>query len=135
MEGEELSLSQLLSPPLLNWVSDDEATTSKKPRLLFDDDERRECERLREKNVNSNTARTTNTWVSRFETWRIVHGLARPLQEIPQDELDEVLQHFYACVAKQDGQDYEPSALKTMPAALNRFLQEQGKCFSIRDRV
>lgn len=44
--GEDLSLSQLLSSPLLNWVSDDEATTSKKSCLLFDDDERREYERL-----------------------------------------------------------------------------------------
>ena len=133
--GEDLSLSQLLSSPLLNWVSDDEATTLKKPRLLFDHDKRRECERLRERNVNSNTARTTNTWVSRFENWRLARGLVRPLQEIPQDELDEVLQHFYACVAKQDGQDYEPSSLRTMLAALDRFLREQGKCFSIqRDR-
>ena len=65
----------------------------------------------------------------------IARGLARPLQEIPQDELDEVLQHFYACVAKQDGQDYEPSSLRTMLAALDRFLRERGKCFSIqRDR-
>ena len=104
-----ITLSDLLSSPLAEFISEESTSnSSKKARLLFDSDERRECERLRDKNINSNTVRTTNTWVSRFETWRISRGLEQSLQDTPRDELDDVLQHFYACVKKQDGADYEP---------------------------
>ena len=76
-----------------------------------------------------------NTWVSCFETWRISRGLEQSLQDTPCDELDDVLQHLYACVKKQDGEDYEPGSLRTMLASLDRFLWEKGKHFSIqRDR-
>ena len=131
-----ITLSDLLSSPLAEFISEESTSnSSKKARLLFDSDERRECERLRDKNINSNTVRTTNTWVSRFETWRISRGLEQSLQDTPRDELDDVLQHFYACVKKQDGEDYEPGSLRTMLASLDRFLREKGKHFSIqRDR-
>ena len=36
------------------------------------------------------------------------------------------------CVKKQDGEDYEPSSLRTMLVSLNRFLWEKGKHFSIQ---
>ena len=74
------------------------------------------------KNKNENTARSTNTWVNRFENWRIERGLPLPLLEIRHEDLDETLQLFYSALVKADGQSYEPTSLRTMLAELDRCL-------------
>ena len=51
------------------------------------------------------------------------------------EQLDKVLEQFYASVCKQNGTDYEPGSLKVMQATLDRHLQEKGCSFSIiKDR-
>jgi len=48
---------------------------------------------------------------------------------------DNTLQLFYAELRKADGTDYEPGSLRTMLAALDRHLHENGAKFSIiKDR-
>lgn len=42
---------------------------------------------------------------------------------IPREELDQVLQLFYA--EQKDGQDYEPESLKIMIAALDQHVHEK----------
>ena len=85
------------------------------------------------KNKNENTARSANTWVNRFENWRIARGLPLPLLEIRHEDLDETLQLFYSNLVKADGQPYEPTSLRTMLAGLDRFFRDNGKTFSIQN--
>jgi len=85
-----VSLTELLSPSLLEFIGDEQTQTAKRPRLQSEE-ERKECERLVLKNKNENTARSTNTWVNRFENWRVARGLPQPLLEIRHEDLDETL--------------------------------------------
>ena len=108
-----VSLTELLSPSLLEFIGDEQTQTAKRPRLQSEE-ERKECEQLVIKNKNENTARSMNTWVNRFENWRVARGLPRPLLEIRHEDLDETLQLFYSTLVKADGQPYEPTSLRTM---------------------
>jgi len=51
--------------------------------------------------------------------------VASDIATIPREELDQVLQHFYAELIKKDGQEYEPESLKVMIAALDRHVREK----------
>ena len=94
-----------------------------------------DLERLRAKNVNVNTAKSTRTWVKRFNKWRTERQIAQNLEEIPKGRLDGILQLFFAEIRKNDGTNYEPDSLRTMLAALDRHLREKGSTFSIlKDR-
>jgi len=85
-------------------------------------------ERLVANNHNSNTAASTKNWLRRFQKWAAEKGVASDIATIPREELDQVLQHFYAELIKKDGQEYEPESLKVMIAALDRHVRE--KCGS-----
>ncbi|CAH3145813.1 unnamed protein product [Porites evermanni] len=51
------------------------------------------------------------------------------------ENLNTLLEQFYASVRKQDGTDYKPGSLKVMQAALDRHLKEKGYSLSIiKDR-
>ncbi|KAL9978609.1 hypothetical protein ACROYT_G016145 [Oculina patagonica] len=57
------------------------------------------------------------------------------MEEYEHEKLDEMLQTFYTEIRTKDGFEYEPESLKSMLAALNRFLKEHGYKYSIiRDR-
>jgi uncharacterized protein YjiS (DUF1127 family) len=64
--------------------------------------------KMRENNQNKNTQRSTNTWVKVFDLWRAERSEVRKLEEIPEDELDDILCRFYAEIRKQNGDEYEP---------------------------
>ena len=85
--------------------------------------------------MNANTAKSTGTWVKRFDKWRMERQTAQKLEEIPKERLDGILQLFFAEIRKNDGTNYEPDSLRTMLAALDRHLREKGSTFSIlKDR-
>ena len=90
-----------------------------------------DLQRFLDKNKNRNTTKTTATWVNRFETWRNVRKLPHALEDIPESELDGILQRFFAELRKQDGGEYEPDSLRTMLASLDRFLRDKGRLYSI----
>ena len=93
-----------------------------------------DVQRLVEKNNNKNTLKTTITWVNRFDNWRKARNIIYKLEDIPQQDLDGVLQQFFAEIRKKDGSEYEPESLRTMLSALDRFLRDQGKqCRILKD--
>ena len=49
--------------------------------------------------------------------------------------LNKRLESFYAELTKQNGEDYEPSCLTVMMAALDRHLKDSGCLFSLQDRT
>ena len=85
-----------------------------------------ELQRLLDKNVNSNTKRSTNTWVNRLFKWKAKRGIQAELTQLDQQRLDEILQHFYAEVRKEDGTEYEPDSLRVMLASLDRHFRASG---------
>ena len=90
-----------------------------------------ELQRLKDKNRNKNTDRSTSNWARRFETWQKQRGITVPLCDASASELDVVLQNFFAELKKKDGTDYEPESLRTMLAALDIFFRSSGCKYSI----
>ena len=81
-----------------------------------------EVTELKEAAENLNTRKSTTNWVRVFDNWC---DLEKNLEMIPPEQLDKVLERFYASVYKQDGTDYQPGSLKVMQAALDRHLKEK----------
>ena len=73
--------------------------------------------------------------MNRFNSWRESRKIAQELHEISPEELDKILQRFYAELVKSNDTDYEPESLRVMIACLDRHLREHGATYSIlKDR-
>ena len=90
-----------------------------------------DLKRLKDKNKNKNTMKSTVTWIKRFETWRKVRGIANELENIPVNDLDSILQSFFTEIRKSDGTEYEPECLRVMLSAIDRYLREKEREYSI----
>ena len=91
-----------------------------------------DIEKLKDKNTNRNTARTTNTWARRFQKWQEDRGLCiQPSSQLEPAELDKILQRYFAEIRKEDGSEYEPGSLRTMLSSLDRYFKEGGYKHSI----
>ena len=64
-----------------------------------------ELKHLVENNSNLNTKRTISTWLRHYEKWMEHKGIQKDLADIPREELDSVLQQFYAELVKIDGKE------------------------------
>jgi len=74
---------------------------------------------------------STVTWLSRFDRWRTFRDIFPKLEDIPEQELDGVLQQS----TEKYGKEYEPEILRTMLSSLDHFLCEKGKYQSVlKDR-
>lgn len=93
-----------------------------------------ELKHLVENNTNSNTKRSTSTWINHFEKWAEHKGGQTDLAKIPKDDLDRTLQQFYAELVKKDGTEYEPESLKVMIAAVDRYVKEKCRYSIIKDK-
>ena len=70
--------------------------------------------------------KSTVTWINHFETWRKVRGIANELENIPVNDLDDILQSFFAEIQKSDGTEYKPECLRVMLSVMDRYLREKG---------
>ena len=90
---------------------------------------------LQNNSKNKNTTSRTNFWLSVFQTWEKQRGFLEEIELYEVNDLDMVLQQFYAEVRNKDGQDYELDSLRVMTAAFDRYVKEHGYKHSIiRDR-
>ena len=71
-------------------------------------EEDEEVKELKEAAENLNTPKSTINWERVFEKWCDENSLEKNLETILPEQLDKVLERFYASVCKQDGIDYEP---------------------------
>ena len=53
------------------------------------------------------------------------------MEEIPVNDLDSILQSFFVEIRKSDGTEYEPECLRVMLSAMDRYLREKGREYSI----
>ena len=92
-------------------------------------------EQLKENAKNKNTLKTTQTWLNVWQTWATERKVNPKIEQYEHEQLDKMLQIFYTEVRTKDGFEYEPESLKSMLAALDRYLKENGYKYSIiRDR-
>lgn len=82
-------------------------------------------------NRNKNTTKKTHSDLNVFYRWAKSVNETRSLEEIPENELDKVLAHFFLKVRKQNGDKYEPDSLTAMLQSFDRLLREQGKQYSL----
>ena len=101
----------------------------------FPDCDAKELQQFKENAENSNTKKSTKTWVTVWTAWAEEKGYSPDIVSHEAKELDEKLQRFFAEVRKKDGSDYEPDSLRVMIASLDRHLKEAGSSISIaKDR-
>ena len=93
---------------------------SAKMASRFKDVTDEEVTALKDAAENLNTRKSTINSVRVFENWCDENSLEKNPETVRLEQLDKVLERFFACVCKQDGTDYEPGSLKVMQAALER---------------
>ena len=70
---------------------------------------------------NENTAKSTGFWLSVWRKWCVEKELTDEIENYYEPaELNTLLEHFYAEVNNEKGEDYEPERLKVMMASLHR---------------
>ena len=74
----------------------------------------KELQQFKENEENSNTKKSTKTWVTVWTTWAEEKGYSPDIVSYETKELDEKLQKFFAEVRKRDGSDYELDSLRVM---------------------
>ena len=90
-----------------------------------------ELEALKAKANNENTNKSTKYWLKVWQDWALVRQYDAEIENYPPEELDNVVQKFYAEVRTKKGEDYEPDSLKVMQAALDRHLKNKNYSSSI----
>ena len=68
----------------------------------------KEVTALKEGAENLNTRKSTINWVRVFENWFDENNLEKNPETVRPEQLDKVLERFFACVCKQDGIDHRP---------------------------
>ena len=93
-------------------------------------------EQLKENAKNKNTLKATHyTWLNVWQSWATERKLNPKLEDYEHEQLDKMLQISYTGKRTEDGFEYEPESLKSMLAALDRYLKEHDYKYSIiRDR-
>ena len=86
---------------------------------------------LSEQSKNLNTQRSTIQWLNVYQRWAAERGMDENMNELPPNELDNVLQRFYGEIRKANGAEYEPDCLRVMQGALHRHLVEKKYGFNI----
>ena len=82
-------------------------------------------------NRNKNTTKKTQSDLNVFYRWAKNVNETRTIENIPEQELDKVLAHFFLNVRKTNGDEYEPDTLTSMLRSFDRFLREKEKQYSI----
>ena len=82
-------------------------TILKQWRIVLDC-ETKELQQFNKNAENSNTKKSTKTWVTVWTTWAEERGYSPNIVSYEAKEIYERRQKFFAEVRKKDGSDYEP---------------------------
>ena len=133
------SVLSLPLPPSLSVYTPPSSSASAEPSTsqagaLLDDSELQE---FVEQQKNVNTKRKTQSDLRRWYSWCKSVGETRDIGDIPPEQLDRLLGHFYVKVRKSNGEKYEPDSLTAIQRSLDRHLtQDLHRPYSIiRDRL
>ena len=60
------------------------------------------------------------SWARVFNNWKITHSDTEEMHTHQPEDLNLVLEKFYAELRKSNGTDYEPACLRVMMSSLDR---------------
>ena len=80
---------------------------------------------------NKNTAHETERDVRLLERFLKTKDEDRKIEELPAAELNEFISEFIISVRTKDGNEYEPTSLRSLMASFERHLKKQGYSASI----
>ena len=66
-----------------------------------------------------------------WKNWHVDKKITDAIENYEPAELNTSLEHFYAEVNNQKGEDYEPESLKVMMASVERHLKNKGCTLSV----
>ena len=67
----------------------------------------KEVTALKDATENLNTRKSAINWVRVFENWCDENGLEKNPEMVRPEQLDKVLERFFACVCEQDETDHD----------------------------
>ena len=75
---------------------------------------------------NKNTAQKTERDVRLLERFLKTKDEDRKIEDIPAAELNEFISEFIISVRTKDGNEYEPTSLRSLMASFERHLKKKG---------
>ena len=113
----------------LNYFSDDEESewlANIDPSLLDKSNEEKqlddsEISTFIEEKRNSNTTKKTKTDLNVWTRWCNSINERRPMEDIPPEELNSLLAHFFIKVRKLNGEEFEPGTLTSFQRSFDRY--------------
>ena len=95
-----------------------------------------ELQKFIEQQANANTSKKTQSDMRVWERFCQQKGETRKMENIPVEQLDQLLGYFFKDITKKDGQPYEPDSLTSFHRSFNRYLSHKGtKLDLISDRA
>ena len=89
-----------------------------------------------EANRNSNTTKKTKTDLNVWSRWCNSINERKPMEDIPPEELNSLLAHFFIKVRKLNGEEFEPGTLTSFQRSFDRYLRQHGKNYNIiQDKI
>ena len=80
---------------------------------------------------NKNTTQKTERYVRLLERFLKTKDEDRKIEDIPAAELNEFISEFIISVRTKDGNEYEPTSLRSLMASFERHLKKKGYSASI----
>ena len=131
----------------MNYFSDDEESewlANIDPSILDKSNEETqlddsEISSFIEANRNRNTTKKTktdlNVWSRRYNSQNSINE-RRPMEDIPPEELNSLLAHFFIKVKKLNGEEFEPGTLTSFQRSFDRYLRKHGMNYNIiQDKI
>lgn len=89
-----------------------------------------------EANRNSNTTKKTKTDLNVWTRWCNSINERRSMEDIPPEELNSLLVHFFIKVRKLNGEEFEQGTLTLFQRSFDRYLRQHGKNYNIiQDKI
>ena len=76
----------------------------------FPECDAKELQHFKENAENTNTKKSTKTWVTVWTTWAEEKGYSSDIVSYHAKELDEELQKLFAKMRKKDDSEYKPNS-------------------------
>ena len=84
-----------------------------------------------EENKAKATKSKTRTDLNQWYRWCETVGEKRKMEDIPPQELDVLLCHYFMKAKKLSGEEYEPDTLKSHLGSFDRYLHGKGKQYNL----
>ena len=75
---------------------------------------------LKQASSSKNTKKSTLSWMRVFNNWKITHCYTEEIRSCQPEDLNLILEKFYAELRKTNGTNYEPACLRVMMSSFDR---------------